>query len=55
MQKIVSLKYCTELTDVSFLSQCKNLKELNLKGCTNLSQEHVDSLREKLPDCNIDY
>ena len=49
------LKGCTRVTDITFLDQCKNLVELNIRDCTSLTQENVDSLRENLPDCNIDY
>ena len=49
------LKGCTRVTDITFLDQCKNLVELNIRDCTSLTHENVDSLRENLPDCNIDY
>ena len=52
---MIVLQGCTGVTDVSCLDQCELLVELNLEGCTSLTQKNVDSLREKIPGCRIDY
>ena len=37
------------------LAQFQQLKEIRLRGCTSLTQEAVDGLRSKLPDCEISF
>ena len=49
----LSLKGCAGLKDISCLGQCKMLECISLQDCINIKQENVDSLREKLPNCDI--
>ncbi len=58
LEKLIKLEYlylgdCTQIRDISPLQKLINLKEIYLARCSGLSQDDIDWIKKKLPECSI--